>query len=51
LEREGFLPNTPRNLVRDLALAAADVAGDEAVITALSIVKADASAKRAATAA
>lgn len=49
LEREGFIPNTPRSAVRDLALAAAETAGEEAVIAALTAVKASAAATRAAT--
>ena len=51
LEREGYIANTPRNTVRELALAVADMIGEEAVIVALATVKADVSAKRAATAA
>lgn len=39
----GKLPNTPRSEIRELAIAAAEVAGEASVIAALTAVRASAS--------
>lgn len=48
MTREGSLPNTPRSLVRDVALETAEVVGEEKVLQVLTEIKREALAGRAA---
>lgn len=43
LAAAGKLPNTPRSVIRDLAIAVAEIAGEASVIAALTAVRASAS--------